>query len=383
MKKLLNMGVWLSSNFTFEFVEEILEKLPDWHISVRIMPEAGSPTEREAALLSRGCAVEYYYDKRLCRRKGSVPRFFLRIRKALAHLRVRGYNLVVVNGVSIPSSLSALAASKDTRMVAIFWGSDLLRAGKGTALLMRPLLRRADAIVLPTRYMADRFSEVYNGRYDDRAMVVSLGMRSADVLYAFARSHTKEECKRAYGLPLDKLCVFCGYNGYRAQRHKEILHLLQTMPKECRDSVCLVFHCAYGLDDAYKDELESLLAGSGMDCRLLTGFLSGDDLAALRMCADVMLNLQQTDAFSSSMLESMEVGAVAVKGDWLVYPELEAYGAYLLSIPSMEDLPGLVQDIVENPGQYFEKTKQNRGVVLLKSWETVRGDWMRALGMEQ
>ena len=383
MKKALTIGENISDNFYFEFIEEVLEKIPDWHISVLTVPEADSPTDREAVLSNHGCTVKYYYNKTLRQRDGKMYRFFRGIKRTLAHLRVKDYDVVVINGVSVFSSMLAFAVSRGTRIVVAFYGSDLLRAGKGTMMLLWPLFRRADAIVLPTRYMADYFSKIYHGRFDNRAMVTSLGMRAADDVYAFAQSHTKEECKKQYGFPADKLCIFCGYNGYRAQRHIEIVRLLETLPKECRDQICLVFHCAYGLDGDYRAELEALCAGSNIVCRLLTDFLTGDSLAALRMCADVMLNLQPTDAFASSMLESMEAGAIAVKGDWLVYPELEAHGAYLLSIPSMEALPELIQDIVENTDHYLEKTKQNRGVVLLKSWETVRGGWMKALGINQ
>lgn len=382
MKKVLVIGRRLSSNYYFEFVEEILEKIPDWHTSVWIVPEADSPTDREATLVSHGCTVKYYYDKKLREKNGVIRHLYRAVKRALAHFRVKGYDVVIMNSVTIASFLSALAVSKDTRMVVVFWGSDLLRAGKLAILLMHPLLRRADAVVLETRHFADHFSKLFNGRYDNRVTIADFGTRNADVLYAFVQSHTKEECKKTYRIPANKLCIFCGYNGDRAHRHKEIYHLLETLPKAHRDSICLVFHCASGLDDDYKAELEALCAKGDMDCRLLTDFLTGDDLAALRMCADVMLNLQPTDAFSASMVENMEAGAIVVKGDWLVYPELEACGAYLLSIPSIDDLPELIQDIVENPEPYREKTKQNRGVVLMQSWDAVRGGWMKALGVK-
>lgn len=381
MKNALVLGETLSSNYYFELVEEVLKKIPECHILVLAIPY--SSLDREAVLLDHGCTVKYYYSKRLYQKTGRMYHLFRGIKRMLAHLRVRGHDLIVINGVSIFSFLSALAAPKAARLVVVFWGSDLLRAKRSAILLMHLLLRRADTVVLETRYFADYFSEVFRGRYDDRVVITDFGTRNADILYAFAQSHTKEECKKAYGLPTDKLSIFCGYNGFRAHRHKEILHLLETLPDKHKSSICLVFHCAYALDDNYKSELESLFAKSDIDCRLLTDFLTGDDLAALRMCADVMLNLQPTDALSASMLESLEAGAIVIKGDWLVYPELETRGAYLLSIPSMDALPELIQDIVKNPISYQEKTKQNRGVVLMQSWNTVRGGWMEALGVNE
>lgn len=384
MKKVLIIGEKLSSNFYFELVEEVFEKIPDCHISVLAVPEVNSTVDnRKAELVRHGCTVNYYYDKALLQKRERIYRFWRGVKRILAHFRVKSYDMVVISSVSFFSFLTAFAASKDTRIITVFWGSDLLRAKKSALLLMRPLLRRADAVVLSTRYFADRFSEIFNSRYDDRVIIVDFGTRNADILHVFARSHTKEECKKAYGLPTDKLCIFCGYNGFRAHRHKEIFHLLETLPNKHKSSICLVFHCAYALDDSYKSELESLFSKSDIDCRLFTDFLAGDDLAALRMCADVMLNLQPTDALSSSMLESLEAGAIVIKGDWLVYPELEAGGAYLLSIPSMDALPELIQDIVENPISYQEKTKPNRGVVLMQSWDTVRGGWMKALGVNE
>lgn len=382
IKKALTIGN-LNSVFMYEFASEILLKVPGLQVDVlsEILKTTSAGTYAEA-LKEQGCTLYFFYDAQLREKSGAFSGACRGVKRIWAHRMSQNYDLVHINSVSVFSFIAAWHAKKDARVVVSYWGSDLLRASNLALLTMRPLLKRADVITVETDFVRKRLSELFAGRFDDKVMLATFGTKNAEIMHAFVQSHTREECKKKFGLPADKLCIFCGYNGSRSHRHVEITNLLETLPQEAKDRLCLVFHCGYSLSEDYRSELEALTQDSLLECRLISDFLTGEELAALRMCADVMLNLQPTDSISTSMLETLEAGAIVVKGDWLVYPELEKRGAYLLSIPSMEALPSIICDIAENLDGYREKTRQNRGIVLMQSWNTVREGWLEALGEE-
>lgn len=381
MKKILTIGN-LNSIFTVEFVTEILLKIPNVQVDIMSeLPDQSHSATIVETLNQLGCGILHYYTPALCNARGYLGRIRRGIKRYQAHRRVAGdYDLVHINSVSVFSFVAALHARKDARLVVSYWGSDLLRASKLALLTMRPLLKRADAITVETNYVKKRLSELFDGRFDNKALIATFGTKNAEILHDFLQKHDRTDCKRIKNLPTNKLCVFCGYNGNRTQRHIEIVRVLNTLPNEVKEKLCMVLHCGYGLEEDYHEELNELVSDCDIECRLITDYMRGTDLAALRMCADVMLNLQPTDSISTTMLETLEAGAIVIKGDWLTYPELDECGVYMLSIPSLEALPELIRKIVDDTERYREETKRNKGVVLMQSWDTVRDGWMKALG---
>ena len=81
-------------------------------------------------------------------------------------------------------------------------------------------------------------------------------------------------------------------------------------------------------------------------------FLVGKDLIEFRNCGDVLLNLQQTDVLSASMMENIALGNLVIKGEWLRYPDLEENNVKLINIESMDNLSSVIKDIVTEPALY-------------------------------
>lgn len=381
MKKILVIEETLSDNFSYEYITEILAKCSDLQVHILTAPKGDLYANRAKTLQALGCTVTYFYDAYLRQVKGHLGSALRGVKRLWNHCHTSGYDIVHINGVSPFSFVAALFADKDARVVVSYWGSDLLRASKAGLVLMQPLLKRADIITVGSSYLKKRLCQLFPKQFCSKISIALFGTNVANHVHQFAVHHTREECKALFSLPIGKLCIFIGYSGSPAHQHVEIAHTLESLPESIRQKIALVFHCSYGLEDNYRSELKALVADSGIECFLITDFLSGDKLAALRMCADIMLNLQVTDSLSASMLESMEAGAIVIKGDWLVYPELEARAPFLLSIPSIKALPGLITNIVENTEHYRKQTERNRGIVLMQSWDSVRGGWLNALGI--
>ena len=287
----------------------------------------------------------------------------------------RKYDVINIHFPGVDSWAACLHASKNARIVTSIYGSDLLRASGRGLKILKKVLFKSDAVTVGSDYVLERTSKVCDRKIDYKLRKIRYGANAAAAMHEFIEKYTRNECKEAFSFPTDKISVLCGYNGSRAQRHLEIIDLMKRLPGETLSKLFFVFQCSYGFDEDYAKELEKALAESGLDGVIVTDFMRGETLAKFRKAMDIFLNLQPTDAFSATMVEELESGAIVVKGDWLCYPDLDEVGVYIRSISDMGNLPEEIVDIVENLDAEKEKTNKNKGVWELLSWEALYDKW--------
>lgn len=382
MRKILVIGS-LNSVFVYEYILEILLKEGEYQISV--LSEVPSNTlacERADCLKKAGCTIRYYYSEQLRNRNGFFARAQRGISRNLSLRYAKEFDIVHIISISIFSPRVSKCIRSNARLIVSFVGSDLLKSSKFDRMLMVPMLNRADVITMETEHEQKVFSELFHGANLEKVILSVYGTNIGRPLKAFAAEHTHEECKEYLHFPPEKICMFVGTNGVRSQRHIDILRSIEKLPRPVSSRLLLVFHCAYALEDEYRTELMEAIRESPVECRMMTEFLTGDRLYALRMSMDVLINIQLTDAFSGTMMECMETDTVIVKGEWLHYPDVERHGAYMVDVSSLEDLTQRIADIAENFETYREKAHGNRGLSRLKSWDYSRTNWMKALGLD-
>jgi len=369
----------IESIFLYEYITEILCSQPNLQITVLSGSHEGQLLPQWKRVLDEQ-HVNVIYQPKISVKLGKRIHPLVLFRNFTRYTICEKFDVIHLYGVSKLSFAVAWFAKANANILVSYYGSELLRSDERSLHLQEILLRRADHITIATEYLRKRFTEIYQGRYLQKLQKLGYGTKNADIMQQALSCSGKADCKKENGLPMDRLCIFCGYNGNPAQRHLEIIRELSTLPEEIRRKIHLVFHCAYALTETYREKLERCLAESGLPGTILTEFKTGAPLARLRMCTDIMLNLQSTDAISASMLECLEAGAVVIKGDWLVYPELEARNTYLLSIFSMNQLASTITDVVERFSYYQQQTKLNRGILReLLSWSAKRDDWLQMI----
>ncbi len=259
-------------------------------------------------------------------------------------------------------------ARKNNKIVLCYYGSDLLRISDKTAKLLRTLVNRAEHIVVENTNMKAAFAERYGSAMAAKVVFAHYGIKHATSMQEYLCGHAKANDKELFSIPKNKICVLVGYNGSVGQRHLDILKELSVLPVETKNQLFILLHCSYGGTPEYISEIETALEKSGISGMLLQEYLIGDKLAAFRNSVDIMLNLQVTDCMSASVIECMEAGAVVIKGDWLVYPDICQFGGYLESIGDMEDLPKMICGIVENYRNYSKRCEINRGIIQMLCW---------------
>ncbi len=380
MRRVLVIGN-INTIFTFEYVTEILGNIQDITIDIatfcddekEIVPERLEYCKQNSIAIY--CLGKYVSRKHICTAIGKYRKKY----KALSI--AKNYDIVQFLFVnSVESFLVCKIAPKTTRIISTFYGSDLLRAKDFDKLLLRRVLERSNCITLGSENMIQAFEETFKGNYLDKCVKADLGSNNAPILAAQIDHLDKIECKRRFGIPEKKLSVFCGYNGRREHRHIQIIDELMKMDQSIKEKVCLVFHCGYELADTYKSELIQKAEESGIEYVMISDYLKGIELAKVRKAADIMLNLQISDALSNSMMENIYAGAVVIKGKWLDYPDLDKAGVFTVSIDDMDELPSYVTRITQQFGEYVSKCSMNKAPCLrLMSWDTYKEIWKKVV----
>ena len=188
---------------------------------------------------------------------------------------------------------------------------------------------------------------------------------------------TKMECKNKLGWKTDKLAIAIGYNASPKQQHISILDQFsdETM-KEFVDKIQLIFPITYGGNKEYKQQLLSKIKQLPFAYYIYDAFLNDEQIAYLRKASDIMLQLQSTDQCSGSMLEHLYTNNVVITGNWLPYDSLKDNKLWFIEVSTIEELKGVIIDVIENYKDYSMKTLYNTNVVMnLFSWDKNIEDW--------
>ena len=138
----------------------------------------------------------------------------------------------------------------------------------------------------------------------------------------------------------------------------------------------LVFPLTYAKQNNYLAELEKKVKSIGINYRLLTTYLSDQEMVWLRKSTDLFIHMQQTDAYSSSLHEYLYSKTKVINAEWLSYKELETWGVpYKPS--KFETLSEDIVDIVNSP----ESLINNRLMkyLIVYSWSYQINEWNKIL----
>lgn len=253
------------------------------------------------------------------------------------------------------------------------WGTDVLRSSRE---YLDEQAEGFDACryIKSALSLQDVISEAYGGKYDAKIRTVYWGQTGFEVIdsigpYALGRFRKS--------LPLEEgdITVCCGYNAFIAQQHVPILKALGTLPESLRQRIFLLVPMTYPPDPKYVEEVKSVAEKSGLRHKVYDRYMTAEDVAAMRIATDVVVNMQITDAFSGSLQGHLYAGGVLVIGEWLNYPMLDAIGTYYIKT-NFDTLADVLQDVLTKLPEYKRRCRGNREKISgLTSWPAVAPAW--------
>ena len=262
------------------------------------------------------------------------------------------------------------------KLIVTFWGSDFLRADQATRSKYIPLLTVCDEITM-VEGIQEKFKQYYK-QFEKKVSTSFFGLNQLDVINKVNVSDI-QKFKLKYNLTKEAIFITIGYNASPAQQHLLLIDKLSHLNDVLKTKIHILVPLTYGGDDVYKKQISKGLIDLGIDNTLFTSFLSEDELACLSKISNITLNIQETDAFSGSISESILAGNVVLVGDWLPYNIYKNWGVKIFKT-DLNNLDSNVIDIIENFDAYVEQIQGNSNKIYNKlSWGAILPQWQKLL----
>ncbi|WP_255809868.1 glycosyltransferase [Treponema denticola] len=298
---------------------------------------------------------------------GTVLRFIL---NTYYLLRARPFEFIHIQFVTKRLLKQALfIKTENTKVVASFWGSDLLRQKKKYLFSELDMLNKLDFISGDAYILQDKYNEIFPSA-KNALNVIYYGV----TLFPYIDKCllTKDTLKPELGISKDKIIVSIGYNAGWFQQHDKVIRSLMTLSQKEKNRYVLFLQLyAARTDETYFASLLKMLEISGFEYRIYDKYISNDDMAKLRVVTDIFINAQTTDAFCNTIKEYMYAYTHIINASWLHYPEIDKFGLNVFEFKSFSEIPALLDSRLSD-----RELESNRAIIAKEgSWDTCREKW--------
>ena len=260
----------------------------------------------------------------------------------------------------------------EKRIIITLWGSDLFRATNKEKEGQRKGYSFVDIVHVATPYMNEMVCSEFP-EIKDKIVVFPFGNQSLDDFNNHCDDSVDESFLPNYDN--DKRMIVCGYNGSVGQRHLEVIKMLNSLSPMVQSKLYVVFPMTYGANPSYIHQIDEELKKGNYSYDILAARLTNKQLFDLRRLANIVINIQVTDAFSGSIQEHIFCENVMLLGDWLPYDVMKDAGIFYLTT-SLEKLSSSFQDVLDNYDYYKNRCSKNKKIMYeLTSWAGLSGKW--------
>ena len=145
------------------------------------------------------------------------------------NVRKKRYDLCVVESIDILRVIIALLIQKKCRkMVAVFWGSDLLQNKYIRSCLYKTFLNDCDKIVLNTEHMKSVFNKTFKEKYNKKIWVVKLPTDSFEQIDTILSNKNKKEIRNELHIPDNKVTILLCHSATANEQLDKILASIQN-----------------------------------------------------------------------------------------------------------------------------------------------------------
>ena len=259
------------------------------------------------------------------------------------------------------------------------WGSDLMRADNERRELLKYGFDRAYRIKL-SENLHDVLVESYGTIYDDKCRIVYFGNSGIYNIDNLSDEDAVAIKNELYGDIKGKRIVVLGYNGIPSQNHDVMINAINKLSLPEKDSIHVVLPMTYGATQDYINEIEKLIEAIQLSYTILDKFLQSVQVAAIRKTADIVVNVQDTDAIAGSLQDHLYCGGVCIFGEWLNYSPYTKNGIYYIK-SSKEGLVENLKDVLHNFDDYHQLCNGNHDKIKsLFSWDATIKKQIAAYG---
>ena len=280
--------------------------------------------------------------------------------------------------------LIPLLSFRFDRVIAIAYGSDVLRRVKRRDWLLSFGLKRLDEIAATNSNVLDSLLADFPFLLKSKPQIIRFGLPVFDSLDAVGNL-SPQAARASLGFAAEKQLVCLGYSASAGQQQ---LQLIEFFAKHANDlnQTQFVIPVQYG-DIKIRKQVEASCAA--INARLgaeqfhaLTDFHDPQISAVMRRATDVLINHSISDAFSATVQEVVYAGNLVLAAEHLPYRSMPGFGSAILSYKSLEEAlerlrPKALIAWQESAATSTEKNKEC--LYSTSSWAAVMEDWQEMI----
>ena len=245
------------------------------------------------------------------------------------------------------------------KIIASWWGSDLFRKDDVELEKCWKYIKNFDLVTTDSIDLEKGYFEriVRNREHSSTYKRLYLGSEVADSIDL--QRNNVERIIQEKIIGDDKVIIAIGYNAHKAQQHLQVIEALGKLDVEKKNRIIILLQMTYAVvDEAYPDLVAKRAEELGFSVIRFDKFLSNEEVANIRICTDIFINAQTTDAFCSTIKEYMYARTYLVNAKWLEYEELKEWGLKTRVFESFAEIPGIVEDVLCSNDEYLLDTNQ-------------------------
>lgn len=253
------------------------------------------------------------------------------------------------------------------------WGSDIMRA-RDESLERKRLGFECCRYIKCTENLHQVLLEKYSTSFDKKVRYVYWGNSDYEVIDKLPAEKVTA-FRNSLLAHQEELVVTCGYNGSEGQNLTTIADAIKDLPEVLKRRTSFLFPMTYGATHEYISKVRKALDAADVHYTIIDKYITSEEIAAIRLATDVVVNIQQTDAFSGSLQGHLYCRNVLIIGEWLNYVPLDNVNVYYIKT-SVEDIQRHLIDVLTNLSEYKDKCSGNHSKMAgLTSWSAVLPRW--------
>lgn len=291
-----------------------------------------------------------------------------------------GDTVVIVHSISQNSFwLLPMLKRRFSRVIAIAYGSDVLRRVQSRDWILRLGLKKLDAVAATNDNVLDRLVTDFPFLSQIEHKVVRFGLPVFPLLDRISVSVA--DARRTLGFDPETALVSLGYSAAEGQRQLELIDFFSRNAGKM-PHVQFVVPVQYGAEAIVRDVQRACDEANAVSGRkqfhALTRFHDVEMTALMRRATTMLINHSVSDAFSGTVQEVVYAGGLVAAGAHLPYERMPGYGSAIKPYRALTDVAEMLRPEALRAWQRDanDRLSENRmGLNATSSWSAVLPDW--------
>lgn len=253
------------------------------------------------------------------------------------------YDILHYHFIALPYIYPIRYLNERFKIITTFWGSDLMQSsGHRNMRLQSQALDRSHVITVMTPDMGNILLSKFGRHLTPKLHIIRFLLQSKifELMDHFRdRLDWQQSFRMKFKVPATNRIVIIGHSGTARMNHLKIIDSFSTLNDIQQQNITCFVPMTYAMADAdYANQVKLQAAKYKVHFIFQESYMSWEDLAQLKLIAEVMIHMPSSDALSGALTEYFYGGGLGITASWLPYNTFAYSGLYYKAYDDFDSL---------------------------------------------